>query len=1099
MQQEDKLISPDKSIPTSDGNGADKEQHIDHSQHKDQSERQNFEPGNEHTRPANQSSTGPSGSNSTINSPRDEEKPKVPKPLRTDVANAKYSGLPPISSSPELPLDSNSSKLDKAILANLNKSLKVKQKIINTKEPQPKNPALISEVINRSPQSSAFPNNISNTSVNATSNNPQNPPGATNTTSGSSTTNAPPPPPVVANSSSSNAAELLDNVPNLQLNEPNTSQPPKDTKKSKKVAKQNSTRTDFFAAKLASAVDDVDTSDSDETFVYENNINDEFNDTQNDDMASIENNENSDPDMDNNSEANLLENNNQAPFSQDGVTNTHPNGDETSVKHNQQHVSINSLHNTNNNDDENNETFNDDMDTTTTDNDNLESPPNTMGHKPEPIDLSNVPKYANPDSIGSSHSTKHPSLKAPKPINSSKPIPNASLNSSNQFLDNLVNKPLRPPTQRSLSSYSIQSHQQPQQSQQLQTESMGRRSVSPYNNSSNTSSHGFNSGLSKRKSGHELEKSSYNDIEDVIDTSDHEARGLKDKDRGRRNPKGRRTKNKSEGDHDIGHDADNDDNDEDTNLESDDNAVLESAEDVMDDEDNGDEDDEEVDVDDVSSHDSYNSGKMNSSSNTTVPQKPNNSKPISSIKKHHNLDSSNSIASKTTTSNKKRSITSSSKLRSTTSKLFDKKGAQPRRYSIVPDDIDIEDFDDELFYYDNNVRFPYNSNNSLNFSEQSPLINNQQSKIPHYRSLNLTPNAATGANNNLRNKSRRYLSTGQYPFQAPNSPPHNNLNAVINNDTGTGDIFPFPYPEQQKNQNPYYFGFDEYDEETGSINENQFDRVSRKASSKFNFAGNSLHPHDSPFGTNNHPHLSSNNHFLLPRKSSFMNSNYNYVKRILYTLVSIIGILSIGFIMGFVIATTKDLSNVSITDIQNPVVSQDELVFNIMVEALNPGWFTVDISEVELDIFAKSGYLPDVITQNHEDKVVDDLDFNSVEKNAVETVLLGSVYNLESTISFPGGFFNRDTIKQAGEIKLVLPGKNLTNFQALENSDNGNTTIPDNSAKWEIISKNPFDLIIRGILKYNLPLTKNTKSVVVTKTSYIDPTIDTGKLVPKRD
>ncbi|KAM9915186.1 hypothetical protein OXX80_014227, partial [Metschnikowia pulcherrima] len=42
-------------------------------------------------------------------------------------------------------------------------------------------------------------------------------------------------------------------------------------RKSKKIAKQNSTRTDFFAAKLASAVDDVESSDSDETFVYETN------------------------------------------------------------------------------------------------------------------------------------------------------------------------------------------------------------------------------------------------------------------------------------------------------------------------------------------------------------------------------------------------------------------------------------------------------------------------------------------------------------------------------------------------------------------------------------------------------------------------------------------------------------------------------------------------------------------------------------------------------------------------------------------------------------------------------------------------------------
>ena len=61
--------------------------------------------------------------------------------------------------------------------------------------------------------------------------------------------------------------------------------------------------------------------------------------------------------------------------------------------------------------------------------------------------------------------------------------------------------------------------------------------------------------------------------------------------------------------------------------------------------------------------------------------------------------------------------------------------------------------------------------------------------------------------------------------------------------------------------------------------------------------------------------------------------------------------------MGFLLATTKELTNVSINSFENPIVSQDELLFNIIVEAFNPGWFTVSIDEVELDIFAKSGYL----------------------------------------------------------------------------------------------------------------------------------------------
>lgn len=104
-----------------------------------------------------------------------------------------------------------------------------------------------------------------------------------------------------------------------------------------------------------------------------------------------------------------------------------------------------------------------------------------------------------------------------------------------------------------------------------------------------------------------------------------------------------------------------------------------------------------------------------------------------------------SVSTKNASKRNYKTSSTSSKLRSTTSKLFDKKGSQPRRYSTIPDDIDIEDFDDELIYYDNTARFPANESTSLL---------NQNQRIPHYRSLNLNfPQ--------VKRQSKRYLSTGQ--------------------------------------------------------------------------------------------------------------------------------------------------------------------------------------------------------------------------------------------------------------------------------------------------------------------------------------------------
>lgn len=377
----------------------------------------------------------------------------------------------------------------------------------------------------------------------------------------------------------------------------------------------------------------------------------------------------------------------------------------------------------------------------------------------------------------------------------------------------------------------------------------------------------------------------------------------------------------------------------------------------------------------------------------------------------------------------RKSKTPSSKLRSTTSKLFDKTGTQPRRYSTIPDDFDIEDFDDELIYYDNNnIRFPYYSqNNSMN--DSTLLLAN--AKIPHYRSMNF-PGRRAASNG----KAKRYMSAGYVP------------NGFGKNKKG--DIFPFAGQDPSN----FYYDIDEYDEQGEG-------------------------PTDKPLMPSR-SHLGSSPRFMLPRKvsnGSLSGGRFSCFRSFLVTFISFLFILSVGFFLGFLLASTKDLSNISIVGIENALVSQDELVFSVVVEALNPGWFTVSVTDIDIDIFAKSGYLGHPAS-----------DF------AVETVLLGSVYNFESALTFKGGFFSRDVLQETGEIKLVGPGKNLTGLaikdnDASANKNRGDADQPDNSEKWDTISKHPFDLILRGVLKYNLPLTSTVKTAVINKVSYIDPSL----------
>ncbi|WPK27003.1 hypothetical protein PUMCH_004374 [Australozyma saopauloensis] len=437
-------------------------------------------------------------------------------------------------------------------------------------------------------------------------------------------------------------------------------------------------------------------------------------------------------------------------------------------------------------------------------------------------------------------------------------------------------------------------------------------------------------------------------------------------------------------------------------------------------------DDEDASNDETSSHGDTN--LMCTDAHGSSALRPNGQRPIDTA----------SVSSK---AKKNKSSTTSSKLRSTTSKLFDKKGAQPRRYSTIPDDIDIEDFDDELIYYDNNnIRFPYGSHQD-NTNESSSLVGG--GKIPHYRSLNLNFGARKPSK---QIKGQRFLSLGYVPSSHVNGNKRN-------------DIFPFPYMEHEQP----YLDFDEYNEDA-KMGMNDQIRAKRISSNRTHFLGDG---------------------YIIPRYSNEdlkSNRKGSTAKNVIYTLLGISLILSLGFVLGFFLASTKELANVSIVSIENPLVSQDELVFSIVIEALNPGWFAVSINDLELDIFAKSGYLGE---QNIE--------------SGLETVLLGSVLNLESAVTFEGMFFHRKRSRHTGEIKLVSPGRNITGSRVTESPDaqkiisqtHGSepTSLPDNSEKWSIISKHPFDLILRGVLKYNLPITSATKTVVVNKVGYVDPSV----------
>ena len=771
--------------------------------------------------------------------------------------------------------------------SSLNRSLRAKQKIINSKDPIVRSPVAIAELM-KSPQTAVGPNKISESEP------------ADGGSSGSIVGGG-----NLVGLGTSAQASLTENQKNKQGKD--------NTKANAKSAKPNSSKTDFFAAKLASAVDDVESSDSDETFVYENNSNENESEAENAQERHL---------------SVKQDNTSAVQSSSNSITGVSNNGKQTEV--------------------------------VTGEGDGVAL--NTKNKRKDSSMKGDVPSKSagRPENKEGDQLSRNPELE-------NKVTPSMSRKSLFPVDDN-----------ESTRKHEATSMTRPKPFSASSSSSIPVHSPFPMPTTSRNSLHRY----------------------DPIKASSNEET-----------------------------------NDENYFYDDLDNTDM---------------------TDEYSIEDDNFSTKRDSSLAPFYNVDPSLENQVKNIEGDR---SSVGSSKKKWWSRKHNPSVSSSKLRTTTSKLFDSKGSQPRRYSTIPDDVDLEDFDDELIYYDNNIRGSNGNPNlqtNVNYNEASSLLR-ANNRIPHYRSLNL--NLPGEKKKPPINK--RYLSTGHAFFPGQNRDNTRLPSTKQAVPYQIADIFPFPYTEADAEG----YRYSDLD-----------DDIQAKAAPEASLnQGRNL----SGFSYRHLPHL--NSQYFYPQKMTMMNGNYKetkYIKNFIFAILSIISILSIGFVMGFILATTKDLSHVKITRIENPIVTKDELIFNVVVEAFNPGWFSVEIEDAELDLFAKSGYISDKYYET--DKSLSPSNY----LNTVETVLLGTIYNLESSMVFNGGFFNRDSSEQSAEVRLIYPGKNLTDFSLIGLDGSSE---PDNSRKWAKISKHPFDLVIRGILKYNLRLTSNVKSVVVDKVSYVDP------------
>jgi hypothetical protein len=238
-------------------------------------------------------------------------------------------------------------------------------------------------------------------------------------------------------------------------------------------------------------------------------------------------------------------------------------------------------------------------------------------------------------------------------------------------------------------------------------------------------------------------------------------------------------------------------------------------------------------------------------------------------------------------------------------------------------------------------------------------------------------------------------------------------------------------------------------------------------------------------------------------------------------IIFLLVLIVVGGVTSFIVAATQPLLDVQVIAIQNVLASEQELMLDLNVQAVNPNLFPVTIDDTDVNIFARSGYvgtdkywrehgadeldrfprveqsrrrwqlsqtvrcmgsvecLKEAIGGHSEPHASDGVDKGtdppSDPEGDLKSMLLGRVFRFDSPLSFESSPWNHFTSSSKGQIRLNRPG---------------NKTETGGTERWERVLQHPFELTVRGVVKYQLPLSSRYISATISSTIKVIPNTD---------
>lgn len=226
--------------------------------------------------------------------------------------------------------------------------------------------------------------------------------------------------------------------------------------------------------------------------------------------------------------------------------------------------------------------------------------------------------------------------------------------------------------------------------------------------------------------------------------------------------------------------------------------------------------------------------------------------------------------------------------------------------------------------------------------------------------------------------------------------------------------------------------------------------------------------------------------------------------------------ISLGGLLVLVVAAiivalylcSKPLFQIRVDSIQNVLASEQEIMLDLHVHAVNPNIIAVQVTDLDINIFAKSKHVgtsalwrngqlhgtdnlsghgtksqegdyfkPRHRTSLHEhyhtwDGVDEGTDPIEDPESDAQTMLLGRIFEFDSPLIFEPSPIRHLSSSSVGEVRLAKPG---------------NKTEEGGTERWEKVILHDFELIVRGVIRYSLPISSRTRSATIGASVIVRP------------